>query len=145
MSTYESDPAGLGVGKRYGPLAVGGLGGELPNAGIQKELVFEFTAGEVFASGITLPLPAGYVVEDTYLEVGTAFAATSTFNISIDGGGGLTTAVPLHTLAAPISKGVTGLANPSGQAAVNIVATVDAAGIASAVGYARFVVRYKSL
>lgn len=146
MSTYESDPAGLGVGKRYGPLAVGGVGGELPNTGTQKELVFELTAGEVFASGITLPLPAGYLVESLYLEVEEAFAATTEADLIIDGGTGLTTGkFDLAVAAATASVALGTLTNLSGTSAVNAVLTVDAAGIASATGNARVVVQYKSV
>ena len=63
MSTYESNPAGIGVGKRYGPLTVGGVAGELPNTGSQKELVWELAAGEMVTGvPMTLKLPANYLI-----------------------------------------------------------------------------------
>jgi len=146
MSTYESDPAGIGVGKRYGPLAVGGVAGELPNTGTQKELVFELAADEmVTGAPMTLPLPANYLVEALYLEVEEAFAASSVADLSIDGGAGLTTDFVLSTAAAIASVATTGLANLTGTSAVNIVLTPDANAIASGTGKARVIVQYKSV
>lgn len=149
MSTYESDPANLGISKRYGPLRVGGVGGELPNTGTQKELVFELTAGEVFATGITLPLPAGYLVESLYLEVEEAFASSSTANIAIGGGDPLDTAFNLAAASAVTSVVLTGLTNQSGTSAVDIVLTPNANAIATASAvinpHARVVVQYKSV
>lgn len=145
MSTFESDPAGIGVGKRYGPLFVSGVAGELPNTGSQKELVFELAAEEIFSSGLTLPLPANYLVEALYIEVEEAFAASSTADLSIDGGAGLTTDFDLATAGALLSVVTTGLANLSGTSAVNIVLTPNANAIASATGKARIIVQYKSV
>ena len=148
MSNYESDPAGLGIGKRYGPLAVGGVSGELPNVGVDKELVFELAAGEVFAGGgatMTLPLPAGYLVDAIYLEVEEAFAASSTADLSIGGGAGMTTDFVLSAAVAIESYSLTGLTNVTGTSATTIELTVNANGVASATGKARAVVKYKSV
>ena len=145
MSTYESDPAGIGVGKRYGPLAVGGVAGELPNTGSQKELVFELAADEIFASGLTLNLPANYLIEALYLEVEEAFAASSTADLSVGGGAGLTTDFVLSTAAAVTSIALTGLGNQTGTSAANIVLTPNANAIASGTGKARVIVQYKSV
>jgi len=147
MSTYESDPANLGISKRYGPLRVGGVGGELPNTGTQKELVFELTAGEIFAAGITLPLPAGYLVEALYVEVETAFAASSTAALSIDGG--TAEVIVLSTAQGITSDAIGTMVNLSGTSAVNIVLTPNSNAIATAVAdvnpTARVVVQYKSV
>lgn len=147
MSTYESDPANLGISKRYGPLRVGGVGGELPNTGTQKELVFELTAGEIFAAGITLPLPAGYLVEALYVEVETAFAASSTAALSIDGG--TAEVIVLSTAQGITSDAIGTMTNLSGTSAVNIVLTPNSNAIATAVAdvnpTARVVVQYKSV
>ena len=145
MSTYESDPAGIGVGKRYGPLAVGGVAGELPNTGSQKELVFELAADEIFASGLTLDLPANYLIEALYLEVEEAFAASSVADIVVSGGTGLTTDFVLSTAAALASVVTTGMNKLSGTAATTITLTPNANAIASGTGKARVIVQYKSV
>lgn len=146
MSKYAANPAGLGVGKRYGPLGVGGTGGEYNAFGANREIIFEVTAGETQAGlGFTLPLPAGYRVETIYYEVETAFAASSTCNVAIGGGVALTTPIPLATLAAITSVALTGLTNTSATTANNIVFTVNANGIASTTGKARVYVQYKAV
>ena len=149
MSTYEADPAGLGISKRYGPLRVGGVGGELPSTGTQKELVFELTAGEIFTTGITLNLPANYLIEALYLEVETAFAASSTADIVVSGGAGLTTDFVLSSAAPLVSVVLTGMTLQSGTAATTITLTANANAIATAVAdfnpHARVVVQYKSV
>lgn len=148
MSTYEADPAGLGVGKRYGPLGVGGVAGDLPSTGSQKEIVFELIAGEIFTGGgatLTVPLLPNYLVESLYLEVEEAFAASSVADLSIDGGAGLTTDFVLSAAAPIVSVVLTGLANVTGAGGVDIVCIPDSNAIASATGKARIVVQYKSV
>lgn len=146
MSNYESDPASLGVGKRYGPLNVGGLSGVFRGEGSQREIVWELTAQEVVnGKPFTVPLPANYLVEALYLEVEEAFAATSSADLSIDGGAGLTTDLDLATAGALESVSLAGLANLSGTSAVDIVLTANAAAIASTTGNARVVVQYKAV
>lgn len=147
MSTFESDPAGIGVGKRYGPLFVSGVAGELPNTGSQKELVFELAAEEIFSSGLTLPLPANYLVEALYIEVEEAFAASSDADLVINGGTGLGGAgkFDLATAGALATHALGTLTNLSGTSAVNIVLTPNANAIASATGKARIIVQYKSV
>jgi hypothetical protein len=146
MSNYESDPAGLGVGKRYGPLNVGGVAGVYRNEGSVNEIIWELTAKEIVnGDPFTVPLPANYLVEALYLEVETAFAASSTANLSINGGAALTTPLALSTQAALASVALTGLANLSGTTAVNIVLTGNANAIASTTGKARVLVRYRAV
>lgn len=146
MSKYESNPAGLGVGKRYGALSVGGVAGTFRGEGSQREIVWELVAGEI-VNGVpfTVPLPANYLVQAIYLEVETAFAASSTANLSINGGAALTTPIPLSSQSALVSVALTGLANLSGTSAVNIVLTGNANAIASTTGNARIVVQYKAI
>jgi len=146
MSNYETNPAGLGIGQRYGRRDVGGVSGTFPFEGSQREAVFELKSGEPLTGlPMTVNLPANYLVEEVYLEVEEAFAASSTANISINGGVGLTTALVLSTAAALGQKAIAGLANLSGTAAVNIVLTGNAASVASATGQARVVVRFKAV
>jgi len=147
MSNYESNPAGLGVGQRYGPRTVGGVNGSFVQNDSQRQVVFDLQAGEpLTGTPMTAPLPANYLVEKIYLEVETAFAATSGANVSIGGGAALTTELPLATAIAMTDIGtLTGLGNLSGLTAVNIVLTGDAASIASAAGKARVIVQYKAV
>lgn len=143
MSNYSTNPAGLGVGKRYGSLSTGGIAGEYEKDGANREIIFEIKAGETQA--ITLPLPAFYRVETIYYEVETAFAASSTTNMAIGGGVALTTPIPLSTQAAITSVALTGLTNTSGVAATTIVFTNNANTIASTTGSARIYVQYKAI
>ncbi len=146
MSNYEANPAGLGIGKRFGDRKVGGVVGSFVQNDAQREIVFDLAAHEPM-SGVpmTVELPANYLVEEIYLEVETAFVSSSTANLSINGGGALSTALALAT-AAPMAKvAITGLANLSGTSAVNIVLTGNSTAIGSATGKARVVVRYKAV
>lgn len=144
--SYETNPAGLGVGKRYGARGIGGVNGTHVQNDSQRELIFDLEAGEpLTGTPMTAELPANYLVEELYLEVEEAFAATSTCDLSIDGGAGLTTDFVLSAAAPLASVVTTGLANLSGTSAVNIVLTANAAAIASATGRARVVVRYKAV
>lgn len=146
MSTYAANPAGLGVGKRYGPLNVGGIGGAMNSFGANNELVFEIRAGETAAGlGYTIPLPANFRVETIYVEVETAFAASSTCNLSIGGGAALTTPIALSSTGAITSVALTGLANTSSTTAMNIVFSANANTIASTTGSARVYVQYKAI
>ena len=131
-------------GKRYGVRELGGVTGTFVQTDSQREIVFDLEAGGPLAgTPMTIELPANYLVEALYLEVEEAFAATSTCDLSINGGAGLTTDFVLSTKAALAGVVTTGLANLSGTAAVNIVLTSDAAAIASATGRARVIVQYK--
>lgn len=146
MSNYVANPAGLGVGKRYGALKVGGVSGVYRGEGSQQEIVFELTAGEIVnGAPFTVPLPANYLVQAIFLEVETAFAASSTANIAINGGVALTTPIPLSAQSALVSVALTGLTNLSGTAAVNLVLTGNANAIASTTGNARILVQYKAI
>jgi len=146
MSNYESDPAGLGVGQRYGRRTVGGVTGTFVMNDSQREIVFDLAADEPLAGvPMTIELPANYLVEALYIEVEEAFAATSSADLSINGGAGLTTDFDLATAGALLGVVLTGLANLSGTSAVNIVLTADAAAIASATGKARVIVQYKAV
>lgn len=143
---YEADPAGLGIGHRYGPRNLGGVAGVYRGDGAEREYIWELMAGEVDATpALTLVLPANYLVESVYYEVEEAFAAGSTANLSIDGGAGLTAAISLATAVPLTEAAVAGLANLSGDENVPIVLTVNTAGIDSATGNARVMVRFKAI
>lgn len=146
MSNYEANPAGINVGKRYGPRGLGGTSGAYRGEGSEREYIWEFTAGEVVnGAPFTLTLPAFYRVEEVYYEVEEAFAAGSTVNLSIDGGAALTTPIDVSAQAAITSAGLTGLANVTSVTDETIVLTGDAEAIASTTGKARVVVRFKAV
>ncbi len=141
MSTYVANPAGIGVGKRYGPLNRGGVTGVYRGEGSNREFIFELGAGEpLTGKPVTIPVVAGYVIAAIWVEVETAFAASSTANLSINGGAGLTTPIALSAPLPLTSVALTGLANTSGTTDVNIVLTGNANAIASATGKARVLV-----
>ena len=85
-----------------------------------------------------------HLVKGLYLEVEEAFAASSTADLSVDGGSGLSSALDLATsgLSAPATTGMTKLA---GDGPVDVVLTLDANAKASATGKAKVVVEYVSV
>ena len=143
---YESNPAGLGVGKRYGPRKLGGVVGTYEYDGSLREVIFDLATGSPMSgTPFTIGLPAHYLIVDLAIEVETAFAASSTADLSIGGGAGLTTDFDLATAGALLTVVTTGLAQLSGTAAVNMVLTANATAIASTTGKARIVVRYRAV
>jgi hypothetical protein len=142
---YENT-AGIGVGKYYGPRKVGGVTGSYVHNDSMREVVFELAAGAPMTGvPMTHPLPANYLVEGLYIEVEEAFAASSTADLSIGGGAGLTTDFDLATAGALLAVVTTGLAQLSGTAAVNVVLTANANAIASATGKARVIIKYRAV
>jgi hypothetical protein len=131
-----------GVYVVYGTRPVGGASGRLNTLGAVQQAVFDIDK-DTISDPLKVKLPPHYLVTGLFLEVEEAFAASSTANISIDGGAGLTTALNLATLgqSAPV---LTGLANQSGgTTSVDAVVTPNAAAIASGTGKARLVVEYR--
>jgi len=129
------------VGKTYGPRFVGGSDGVTKTEGIFNEVVFQVTAGTddlTYSANIL----GDYIIEDITLNVKTAFDASSTADISIDGGAGLTTDLDLATEG--MSKpATTGLGNTTGSGPVNVVLTPDSTTTGSADGEATVVIRYR--
>lgn len=86
MSTYESDPAGLGVGKRYGALEAGGIGGRIGGVDASQQVQFMVKAGEDDGlSAQELPLPAYARITKVEANVIAAYAASSTIAVTLDG------------------------------------------------------------
>jgi len=84
--SYETDPAGLGVGKRYGPLGLGGMQGAMRGADGVTTAVFEITFDELDASAaqaITVP-PYSRIIA-TYVEVEEVFGTGDTFAPELNG------------------------------------------------------------
>ena len=140
---YLSDPAGLGVSKTVGAQSIGGSTGGVPTSGAVKQGVFEVTAG-TSDHPYSHKILNAHLVKALYLDVGEAFAASSTADLSIDGGSGLTSDLDLATagLSAPALTGLTKLA---GDGPVEVVLTLDANAKASATGVAKIIVEYVSL
>lgn len=139
--SYESDPAGLGVGKTYGPRAVGGVDGEAWEAGMSGSKVFQVTADTVDDVYEAL-ISTSYAVQEIVLNVKEAFAASSTADLSIDGGAGLTTDLDLATAGVSVITSLAGLANTSGQGPVDLALSLDSNALASATGDAEITVKY---
>lgn len=123
MSKYEANPGGLGVGKRYGPLHLGGVGGVTAGDNGEFRLVAEITAKELQASSaISFKAPDGYGrITACYVEVETAFGVGDTVDVLYDG---------VTILSAPIA--VTTLGVTAGTLAVTAFAkdkafTIDTA------------------
>jgi hypothetical protein len=139
--SYQSNPAGLGVGKTYGAKAVGGVDGEVRTSGMTKQIVLQLTAGSIEDSYKSKIIHDGYLVTKLTLDVEDAFASGAAMNFSIDGGDGLTTA--LNLAVAGISQpALTGLTKTAGAGPVEVVFTPDAEALASAAGKAKLVIEY---
>ena len=134
-----------GVYSVYGTRPVGGASGRQKTSGSEEEAIFEVFAGDLVEANYPITLPKHYLVEQIYVEVEEVFAASSTCDLSIDGGTALTTKIPLTTLGVASSP-ITGLANVKGVGAEkDLTITVNANGIASATGKARILVKYKNM
>lgn len=129
------------IGKTYGPRFTGDINGVTKTEGIYNEVTFEVSA-ETTDQPYEVTVLGSYIVDQLTLNVSEAFAASSTANISIDGGNGLTTALPLAT-AAITSPVLTGATKTSGTGPIKIVLTPNANAKASATGRATLVVRYR--
>lgn len=138
---YESNPAGLGVGKEYGAKSLGGIRGEVYTSGMEKTLSFQVnsdTADALYEAVIN----CDYLIKEIVLNVKEAFAASSTADFSIDGGAGLTTDLDLATAGISSITTLTGLANTSGSGPVDIALSLSAQALASASGDAEITVKY---
>lgn len=116
--SYESDPAGLGVGKRYGPLGLGGSNGKKNTGGSDDEVVFFVTTEELTADDAqVISVPPYSEVVSVWYKVDDAFGTGDTFAVTL-GGNAITAAVnsvatagifdpALHATAANIQTGAT--------------------------------------
>lgn len=114
--TYEVNPAGLGVGKRYGPLNLGGSNGKKGTAGSDDEAVFFMATEELSADAAqVISVPPYSEVVSVWYKVDDAFGAGDTFAVTL-GGNAITAAVnavsavgifspALHATAANIQTG----------------------------------------
>lgn len=137
--SYEVDPAGLGVGKRYGPLALGGVGGVTKGDNGQFRWVAEVSAKELEANAsVKFNIPDGKaIITAVYVEVEDAFTAADVVDVFYDG---------VTILGAPVAADAETIA--SGTLAVSPTVidvdkdiTIDVSGLTAGVdGYAKVVV-----
>lgn len=86
MSNYESDPAGLGVGKRYGPLHLGGVQGAHKTYGNVSEAVFEVSFEELSASAAqVIKVPPYAQITEVTAEVKEVFGTGDTLDVKLAG------------------------------------------------------------
>jgi len=97
--SYETDPAGLGVGKRYGPLHLGGMQGAMRGAGAYREAIFEVTFEELAASAAqVIKIPPYSRIVQVIVEVTEVFGTGDTFDIEMDGNDITTAVIPVSAL-----------------------------------------------
>lgn len=138
--SYESGTNGLGVGQYYG--AEG-----LSHRGHPKDLGNEASKNFAVNSGtssnpLEVVINSPYILKEIVLNVKEAFAATSTADLSVDGGAGLTTDLDLATVGVTRISDLTGLANTSGQGPVDLAVVLDATAQGSATGDVEVIVKY---
>lgn len=142
MSVYEENPSGIGVGKRYGALNVGGTVGTYRGDGALREIVWEISALEVVnGKPFQINLPANYLIREAFYEVEEAFESGAEATVAIVGGGvGLD--VPLD-VTAPVTVVATTALTPAADDEDQIIGlTGNTAALESTTGMARIVVRY---
>ncbi len=143
---YESDPGGLGVGKRYGPLNLGGSNGVKSTLGSDDEYVFFITSEELSADAAqTFNVPPFSEVVSTWYKVDDAFAAGDDFAITL-GGNAITAAIMPVAVAGIFDPTINATAANIQTGATSEVLALDTALISSgAVGSAKVVVTIKQL
>ena len=134
MSNYEKSGPG-GVGKRYGALGLGGVGGITRGNSGEYFLDFEFSASEVEAvNGQVFQIPSSYgLIKEVVIEVEEAFDA-GTIKLVYDGSE--------EILDAPIDLSTPGMitaavAGGSFELEGGKPITVSVAGISGTAGYCK--------
>jgi hypothetical protein len=150
MSNYESDPAGLGVGKRYGPLGLGGVQGAHKTYGAYSEAIFEISFEELTASAAqVVKLPAYAEVVEVTAEVKEVFGTGDTLDVTLDGTSVLgVTKVDCATVGpqGPVTLSATAADLQVGATAEDLaidVTLVDAG--TPETGYVKVAVKYRNL
>ena len=147
---YSSDPAGLGVGKRYGPLHLGGVQGAVKTEGSYTEAVFEISFEELDASAAqVIKVPAYAQVVEVSAEVKEVFGTGDTLDVLLDGTTVLgVTKVDCATLG---PQGEVGLTATAADLAVGATAedlTIDVTLVDAGTpetGFVKVLVRYRNL
>lgn len=147
MSTYESDPAGLGVGKRFGPLHLGGVAGITNGDNGQFVHVAEVSAEELSANGsISFKIPDGSaLITGVYVEVEEAFpTALDHIDVLYNGSTVLDADIDVDTVG--MYEGVTTVIGSTTVTSANAL-TIDVTGIAGSptAGYCKVVTEFKRI
>ena len=96
---YESDPAGLGVGKRYGPLHLGGMQGSKKGYGDEVTSTIEISFEELDASAAqVIKLPPYAKVTSCYVVVEEVFGTGDTLDVKLNGTSILSAAIAVSAL-----------------------------------------------
>jgi len=148
--TYVSDPAGLGVGKRYGPLHTGGMQGAKKTDGSENEATFEISFDELDASAAqVIKVPAYSKITGVTVTVSEVFGTGDVLDITM--AGEVITEAPVAVSALGIltpalqSTDVTHLVNNT-TSAVDLVLDVSAIDAGTPeTGKAKIVVAYAKL
>lgn len=147
---YSSDPAGLGVGKRYGPLHLGGVQGAQKTYGAYTEAVFEISFEELDASAAqVIKVPAYAEIVEVVAEVKEVFGTGDTLDVTLDGTTVLgVTKVDCATLGpqGPVTLTATAADKQVGATAEDLaidVTLVDAG--TPETGFIKVMVRYRNL
>ena len=145
---YSSNPAGLGVGKRYGPLHIGGMQGRKKSYGSEETVVVEVSFEELSASAAqNIYLPPYAKITSAYVVVEEVFGTGDTLAIKLDGTSITTAALAVSALG--VVEGT--LSVTPGDYTVGATAealTVDTALIDAGTpetGLAKVVVTYKAV
>lgn len=136
--SYEADPAGLGVGKRFGPLNMGGVAGVTTGANGEYRLVAEVGGKELPANAaISIEIPEGYaVINRVTVEVESAFAALETVDVDYDGA---------TILSAPVAASAVGVIVGALVASPTVVTsgkaiTIDVGALTAGTGYLKVII-----
>lgn len=141
---YDSDPAGLGVGKHYGVRQVGDVAGVIGGVNGVETAVFQLKAGDIaFLESQSVIVPPYSMVREVVVEVSEAFAASSTIDMDLGGVSILTAAADL-TVVGVSSETLTATAGDLVTDAdyADMTADVNSSGAASTVGEAKVTVRF---
>lgn len=145
MSTYESDPAGLGVGKRFGPLFLGGVAGVSNGDSGQFVHVAEVTAEELSAnSSISFKIPEGNaLITGVWVEVDEAFP-TANDHVDVLYNGSTVLDADIDVDATGVFEGVTTIIGSTAVTSANAI-TIDVTGIAGtpAAGSCKVITEFK--
>ena len=84
--SYETDPAGLGVSKRYGPYVLGGYGGVMDHDGAYREVIFEGSFNSLArVADQAVSIPAYSRIVEVLVEVEEVFGTGDTMSIELNG------------------------------------------------------------
>ena len=141
---YQSDPAGLGVGKHYGSRQAGDTAGVFGGVNAVETATFQVVAGDIaYLEDQAVKVPPYALVQEVFVRVDEAFEASSTVAVKL-GAAALLTASADITAAGAGDQTLTGTSADlqNGADYADLTVDVNANGAASDTGNATVVVRY---